>query len=423
MEAFMRLFSRLVILLIVFSFTLTPAQALTLHEALMKAENHPALKSHELNIQGRQHEAEDANAVGATSISLSSENLSGSRPGFSHAETSVEIALPISDQRKIRARKKLAESRIELSRIDLASARWLIQSQVQRCFHRALTARVFTEKAEESIENAQKLVEAARVMVDAGAVAEQEILQAELLLRQAEIEFQSMQGKYQDDIAELAIAMGMESLENIRIEGSATVDLELPPAEELELLVMNSHPDIIAKRLEAEEIRAKLGLIRAENLPGWSITAGARNFRDASENDFLIGVTVELPRSRDNRGERRALKCDLERLAAEQDNRLRELHLQLQSAMQKFNRLQEQSKELRDRVLPAAWQLFELSLAGYQLGKTDQIVVLQAQKEFLGQKESYLQKLEELYEAVDFIESLTGPASANKISAGGVSKE
>jgi len=91
--------------------------------------------------------------------------------------------------------------------------------------------------------------------------------------------------------------------------------------------------------------------------------------------------------------------------------------------MQKFNRLQEQSKELRDRVLPAAWQLFELSLAGYQLGKTDQIVVLQAQKEFLGQKESYLQKLEELYEAVDFIESLTGPASANKISAGGVSKE
>jgi len=422
MEAFMRLFSRLVILLIVFSFTLTPAQALTLHEALMKAENHPALKSHELNIQGRQHEAEDANAVGATSISLSSENLSGNRPGFSHAETSVEIALPISDQRKIRARKKLAESRIELSRIDLASARWLIQSQVQRCFHRALTTRVFTEKAEESIENAQKLVEAARVMVDAGAVAEQEILQAELL-RQAEIEFQSMQGKYQDDIAELAIALGMESLENIRIEGSATVDLELPPAEELELLVMNSHPDIIAKRLEAEEIRAKLGLIRAENLPGWSITAGARNLRDASENDFLIGVTVELPRSRDNRGERRALKCDLERLAAEQDNRLRELHLQLQSAMQKFNRLQEQSKELRDRVLPAAWQLFELSLAGYQLGKTDQIVVLQAQKEFLGQKESYLQKLEELYEAVDFIESLTGPASANKISAGGVSKE
>ena len=47
------------------------------------------------------------------------------------------------------------------------------------------------------------------------------------------------------------------------------------------------------------------------------------------------------------------------------------------------------------------------ALAGYQQ-QTDQIVVLQAQKEYLSQKQSYLQKLDELYQSVAAIETLTG---------------
>ncbi|EKD83580.1 MAG: hypothetical protein ACD_39C00585G0003 [uncultured bacterium] len=408
----MRFSTRLVILLSIFSLSFNHLWALTLSEALETAEKHPVLQSHDLNVQGRQYEAGDASARGASSISLNSENFGGSQPGASNIESSIEFSLPLQDNRKVKAKQKLAATRIELSRLEKTNAHWVIKSRTQRAFHRALTARLLAEKAEENIENAQKLVDAAQIMVEAGATAEQEVFQARLLEQQARLELQSMRGRLEDASAELAIAMGLESLDNQAIEGSATVDLELPKFEELETLVLNSHPEILYRKLQADETKAKLDVIRTENRPAWELTAGARNLRETSQHDFLIGFTVEIPRARDNQGERKALNNDLQRLKLEQDNAARELRLHLLNAWQRFNRLQDQSKKLRDEILPAAHHLFELSLTGYQLGKTDQIVVLQAQKEFLSQKDNYLQRLEELYEAMDFIESLAGPEIA-----------
>lgn len=415
----MRVSMRFVILLFTLSLPFTHLSALTLSEALEIAKQHPALQSHDLNIQGREHEARDASSRGASSISLNTENLSGSQRGFSSLESTLEFSMPIQDRQKVKARQKLATARTNLSKLEKANARWIIQSQTQRAFHRALTARVLAEKAEENIENAQKLASASQIMVDAGATPEQEVFQADLLLQQAKLELQSMQGRFADAKAELAIAMGLDSLKDHTIEGSATIDLQLPAIEELEKLVLNTHPELLTKQLLADEAQSKLGVIRAGNRPSWELTAGARHLRENSQHDFLIGFTVELPRARDNRGERQALASDLERLALEKANAARELRLRLLNAWQRFNRLQEQSRKLRDEILPGAYHIFELSLAGYQLGKTDQIVALQAQKEFLGQKDNYLQGLEELYEALDYIESLVGPgaiAAEGKVS-------
>ena len=62
-------------------------------------------------------------------------------------------------------------------------------------------------------------------------------------------------------------------------------------------------------------------------------------------------------------------------------------------------------------------RLFEMALTGYQLGKTDQVVVLQAQKEYLSQKQAYLQKLDELYQSAAAIENLTGFQRRSAVSA------
>lgn|GEM_PF-1227656 len=407
----MRVSMRFVILLFLIYCPFSQLQALTLNEALEIAQKHPVLQSHDLNIRGREHEAKNANARGASSISFNSENFGGSQRGFSNVESSVEFSLPIQDRKKVKARTKLARARIDLSKLEKTSAAWIIQNQTQRAFHRALTARLLAEKAEENIDNAEKMVSAAQIMVEAGATAERENFQAELLLQEAKLEHQSLLGKFEDAKADLAIAMGLDSLQNQSIEGSATIDLELPAIDKLERLALGSHPEILAGNLLTDEVQAKLEVIRAENRPEWEITAGARNLRETSQHDFLIGITVELPRSRDNVGERQALQSDIERLALEKANKARELRLQLLNAWQKFTRLQKQSKKVRDEILPASYHLFELALTGYQLGKTDQIVVLQTQKEFLNHRNNYLQNLEELYESMDYIESLAVPAS------------
>lgn len=389
-----------------------PSFSLTLPEALDMARKHPVLKLHDLKIQGLQYEAIDSSARGPANLAITSENFGG-KTGFSELETTLEISLPLADSRRVNARKKLAESNIRLGKLEKETARWLILSQTRRAFNRALAIKALTDKAKENIDNSEKLLNASRIMVESGAVAEQEIYQAELVVKQAKFDLQSLSGTLEEAKAELVTSMGLESMTEIELTGSITAELELEPFDEIEKFIINSHPEVATLQAETGRTQAQLNLIRSENRPIWSITAGARNLGETGNNDFLIGFSVEIPHSRDNKGERAALKTDLDRLALEKQNSQRELRLKLKSAIQKFKRLQQQAIELRDEILPGAYQLFELSLTGYQLGKTDQLVVLQAQKEFLSQKESYLQRLDELYEAADSIESLAGRTDLN----------
>lgn len=412
----MRDFFRLFIFFIFILFNNPASSGLTLTQALEMAENHPVLKLHEMTIHGRQYEVMDASARGPTGVSITTENFGGDT-GLDALETTLEVSLPLQNSRRVRARKKLAEAQVNLSRLEKATARWLILSQTSRAFHRALVMKDLADEAGENIENAEKLLEVSKIMVESGAVAEQEIFQAELVLKQARLDLRALQGSLEDAKADLITAMGLESITELEIIGSTTAELELPTIGELEKIIFSSHPEVTGKKIESDRTQAKLDVIRAENTPSWNLVAGARNIGETGTNDFLIGIEAEIPRARDNLGERTALKKDIERLALEKMNTERELRLKLHGALNKFKRLQDQIRQLRDEILPGAYNLFELSITGYQLGKTDQIVVLQAQKEFLDQKQNYLQRLDELYEAANSIESLAGYSGTYSFSS------
>ncbi len=403
----MHFFLRLILPAIFLFAGINSTCALTLADALEIAAQHPVLKQHELNIAGRQYEIIDASAKGPDRVSITSENL-GSGSGFDGLETTIEASFPLQNNARVRARRKLAEEIVELAKLDKIAARWLIMNHTSRAFHYALVTRDLVDKARDNIINSEKLLDAARVMVESGSVAEQEVYQAELVVKQAKLDAEAAQSDFADANAELAVAMGLETADEIDLTGSATAELEIQSIEELEKFVLASHPGVLSRQAEISRVKAGLKLLEADNKAVWSITTGARHLNDDGKNDFLIGIEAELPNRRDNRGSKRAAASDIERLLLEKANYERELRLKLQAAIQRFGRLKDQAKKIRDEILPGAWHLFELSLAGYQLGKTDQIVVLQAQKEYLGQRESYLQSLGKLYEAADSIESIAG---------------
>ncbi|GAB1354992.1 MAG TPA: TolC family protein [Candidatus Rifleibacterium sp.] len=403
----MRIFLRCFILIFILLVVSSACQALTLPEALDTAEQHPSLKLHGLNIVARELEIVDAAAKGPSSLDISTENFGG-KSGFDELETTIEFSVPLQNNRVVKAKKALAQAQVGLSHLEKGATRWLIMSQVSRAFHRALVMTSLVAEARENIDNARKLLDAAKIMHESGSVAEQEVFQAELVLQHSELEQQTLQGELEDAKAELITAMGLETIEEFELVGSITTELEIPDFETLRGIIASSHPDLAMRENERTRTHARLNLLRAESQPGWSLIAGAKHARENGSNDFIIGISAELPDSRATRGERAALKKDAERIELEKANLLRELSLNLQSELQRFRRLQSQTARLRDQIVPGAMHLFELALAGYQLGKTDQIVVLQAQKEYLSQKQSYLQKLDELYQSVAAIETLTG---------------
>lgn len=412
----MRIFLRRFIFILILQVVSSSCHALTLPEALDTAEQHPSLKLHGLNIIARELETVDASAKGPSNLDISTENFGG-KSGFDELETTIEFSVPLQNARVVRAKKALAEAQVGLSHLEKDATRWLIMSQVSRAFHRALVMTGLVDEARENIENAQKLLDAARIMHESGSVAEQEVFQAELVLQHSELEQQTLQGELEDAKAELTTAMGLATIEDFEVVGSITTELEIPDFATLRGIIASSHPDLALRENEKTRTEARLSLLRAESQPSWSLVAGAKNARETGSNDFLIGISAELPGSSATRGERAALKKDAERLELEKANMFRELSLSLQSELQHFRRLQSQTARLRDQIVPGAMRLFEMALTGYQLGKTDQVVVLQAQKEYLSQKQAYLQKLDELYQSAAAIENLTGFQRRSAVSA------
>lgn len=76
--------------------------------------------------------------------------------------------------------------------------------------------------------------------------------------------------------------------------------------------------------------------------------------------------------------------------------------------MKRFQRTRDTVHRLKNQISPNAQRALEMALDGYRLGKTDQIVVLEARKAYAEVTKQMFAALLEMYQAVDAIEELTG---------------
>lgn len=391
-----------------FVLALAPGWSLTLTEALTLTASHPALLESQINTDQAGFAAGDAGKRGPDEISLETENFGGRLSGFSSAEITASFKRPILDRKKTQAQKRLAALSRDAAKIELAALKREIGYRVQTAFHRVIGLQNLYRNAQELSRINLDMFEATKARVEAGASPEQEVVKAQLDIDRVEVERKNLEGQLAEAMICLYREMGVHDAFQGEAVGTLTPEIELPAIEKLQEKILEIHPAFLLVEQNLKENGARLELLKAENRPSYHWAAGARNFREDGRHAYVFGVEAELPNRHANQGARNAAKIEKNKIETAREKAQRELFTTLQEQVKRFHRSRETAFRLRDQIMPTAQKALEMTLDGYRLGKTDQVVVLEARKAYAEVARQSLAALSELYEAVDAIEQLTG---------------
>ncbi|MFZ2959814.1 MAG: TolC family protein [Candidatus Ozemobacteraceae bacterium] len=386
----------------------SPVWGLSLTDVLEKIASHPLLTAAHLNQEAVAHLGFDVGKRGSDEVSLGTENVSGGLTGYSEAETTLSWRRPMLDGARVRVARKEADRACRSAAFETERLAWRLSSEAQGFFHRALGLRDLTVTADELVTLTEDVARTAYERVKAGAAPESEAIKADMELTRARTEQKRTRAELAEALLRLGRALGTTIAPESPLTGTLTVDLSLPSHDSLLVGLHERHPAFREQAIALEENRLAGDRLRAENRPEYAFEAGVRDLRADKKATFVMGVTIDLPNRNANAGARAAVETRKRRIEAEQEAIRQALETELDELLTRFSAAREAALDLRDRILPAARNVFDLALEGYRLGKTDQLTVLEARKSRLETQRELQKTVGDLYQATTEIEKICG---------------
>ena len=167
----------------------------------------------------------------------------------------------------------------------------------------------------------------------------------------------------------------------------------LPDIEALRQLALHGRPDLVAQlaRVRAEE--ASLELACREYYPDLELTAKYDAFMPADIRP-QVGMNLNVPLQRAKRDAAvREASARVAQRRAEYQDRLDQVQFEVQAA---FDRLAQQRQVIglyADKILPASKRSLQSAQANYTAGKLDFLRLIDAERQYHGQREKYFQAM------------------------------
>ncbi|MGH9592435.1 MAG: TolC family protein, partial [Bryobacteraceae bacterium] len=284
-----------------------------------------------------------------------------------------------------------------------------VHRQVREAFFAAALAKSFTSQQEQVTSLAQRLKGIAQARFDAGDVPQLEVLQADLEVARAEADLEV--AREQQKVAGSQLSMLLN--EPGDTDWDLVTPLEtMPPSQTLTELVqraVTSNPDLQHLAQEAKVERSHTSTLRAGRIPDVSLEAGA-DFNAPLE--YRAGaraqISVGLPLFSRNQGELEQSSATLRAIEGETLAMRRSVAGEVEASWYELNSKVTQVVLYRDKVLPVGKQLQDLAEQSYQLGRTNILTVLDAQRAAQQNERDYLQSLFDLQQAFAALEEVVG---------------
>lgn len=384
---------------------------LTFEEALRQAlEEHPSLKAASLGMDAAEGRIQQAGLRPNPELAVDIENFSGSLPGFSESETSIQLSQRIETAGKRGARVALAEAGRALIGRDLEAARLDIVRDVRSDFAHALAAQRRLALADETLAIAREVAATAQRKVEAGALPVVEATRARVSISTAEIESERARGLVRVALERLALNWGGSPLPE-QVDGDLDSLTTVPTLESL-VVQLAGNPDLARWANLTEYQKARLQFERSLKSPDLSIGGGYRRFAADDNGALLFSLAVDLPLVNKNQGAVREASADLGRTSFELAQTHRVLERDLREHAARLRIAQGEVRGLRLRVLPGAQEVYEGVRQGYEQGRFTYLDVLEARRSLALVREAEITALSELEQSRIEIERLTGQGAA-----------
>jgi cobalt-zinc-cadmium efflux system outer membrane protein len=309
-----------------------------------------------------------------------------------HEGVSLDIPIEIGGQRG----KRMAVAREEqkATEIDIDALARNIRRRTREAFFESLSAREQSAQAKAALDLSTRVRDLTQHRFDAGDVAEIEVRQAEVEVARSSADYETtVQAQRSSDVALAALLN--RSFENpLAIQGKLE-DIPTPPTLTTATdQAMQSSGDLVKTTQDLKIEERQLDLAKAQRIPNLDLSAGA-DFN--SPGEFQVGgkggIAVTLPIFYHGQGEVALSKARLELLRLTLSSQRLGVSAQVAAAYFDYQAKLRQVQEYRDRVLPQTVRLEQMAEESYQAGKSNLLILLDAQRRLNEIRKIYLDAL------------------------------
>lgn len=348
-------------------------QTLTLSEALARARDaDPALSAAAARIDAARATADQAERRPNPSLSLTGENLLGTRTGFDRTETTLAYNQLLERGGKREARVSLAGSELEVARLRQTVALLDIYQAVEAAWVDVVAADAQVHLATERLAVADRLKDETRRRVAAALDPAFAGARVDTLSTQAQIALGRARAAADRARAALASYWGGDPAFQVDARSLEAISAVPPaPDEPIDLALVNAQRRIASSRVALEEARS---------VQDPTFHVGVRHFNNNNELGVVAGVSIPLALFDSNRGG--VARARAEQRAADEDIRAARVawdreYVQLGARLDSYAA---EARRLGSETIPGAETTLRLVREAFGRGAFSYIEVTEAER-------------------------------------------
>lgn len=306
---------------------------------------------------------------------------------------------------KRRARLSLAESGLNIAKIDFTMMLNEIRATVTTRFNEVLIAQERQRLAHTSLELTQRAYNAAKKQVTVGKVAPLEESKARVAQSSAQLELAKSETELMIARQRLQSVIGNNANQSTELLGRFDTLPLLPDSLDLEKQLTQS-PQIIKAKIEVEKRAAMADVERSKQIPDVTVSLGAKREQLTGRQQPVVGIAIPLSLFDRNQGNVQETISRLDKAKDELQSTQIRVRNELMQAHQRLRFAIDEAQLSKTDVLPNAQNAFELALKGFEFGKFNFLDVLDAQRSLLAAKAQYLRSCGDAHLAAADIQRL-----------------
>ena len=310
------------------------------------------------------------------------------------------------------ARSEVAVKETEVAKLEAEAMRREVAVRVRKAFLDLLRSRDDFRIHNTQARLTREALSSAQVKYTVGKAPQQDVLKAQIALTKLA---EHLIGLDQDAAmarAELNTLMGRSPDAPLEIVGEYTTPTSLPALLDLEKAALESRPELLALKKEAEVADAKTGVAKLGYKPDFTVAAGymAMPVGSMTRNTYSAEVTINLPwlNKRKHDAEIAEARTMAEVTRSDYETRRTAVFLEIQQALIRAQSAQRSLKLYQDTLRPQTEATVKAAAAAYQHDRTDFLNLIDSQNMLLEVETSYYKAAAELDARLAELESAVG---------------
>lgn len=319
---------------------------------------------------------------------------------------SLNVSRQFVTANKLGIAQQVQAQAMQKQQAQLKAAELRVLTRVRAAFAQALVAQRRVELTRQIVELTEKSITSVESLLEAEEVSKVALLQARVEAEQARITSENAETQLEASRRVLAAATSSASLPSGPLVGDIGEGLTQAPWEQLLGEITAASPELSEAGSELERAKWALQLACAQVTPNVTGQVGV-GVDTASDDTFAtIGVSVPLPIRNRNQGNIRTARANISAASAAIDRTQLSLQSRLAESLGRYRTARQRYERVTSNVLPNAKETLQLAQEAFDVGETDYLQLLTAQRTLFNTQLSVLDSATQAKQALAEIEGL-----------------